>query len=122
MSESKAGLQTSLNLLSDYCKEWQLKVNEKKTKSMIVQTKNRNRCTEDFIYGDTKLEQVKTYKYLGITFSENTCMSLAQEILWKKVIKAYYAMQNILFQQDFEYNKSHHIFFCSCRTNSVIWM
>ena len=63
---------------------------------MIVQTKGKNRCTESFKYGTTNLEQVMTYKYLGITFSDNTTMVLAQEILWRKAIKAYYAKYVIL--------------------------
>ena len=64
---------------------------------MIVQNEGTARCTDNFKYDTTVLEPVQTYRYLRITFNENTSMVLAQEILCKKAIKSYYAMQSILF-------------------------
>jgi hypothetical protein len=37
ISESKEGLQNSINKLSDFCDNWQLTVNVKKTKTMVLQ-------------------------------------------------------------------------------------
>ena len=40
VSESKEGLQNSLNKLSDYCDKWQLPVNCTKTKAMVISKNN----------------------------------------------------------------------------------
>jgi hypothetical protein len=37
LSKSKTGLQNSLDNLSEYCDKWQLTVNVKKSKTMILQ-------------------------------------------------------------------------------------
>jgi hypothetical protein len=39
LSETKEGLQHSLNNLSNYCDNWQLDINVNKTKSMIITDK-----------------------------------------------------------------------------------
>ena len=96
MSESESGLQHSLDLLNDYCNNWHLKVNESKTKVMLVQN-SRIRNTAKLTFGGTTLEQVTQYKYLGITFNEYAQLNSAQDILFRKGLKAYYAMSNTLF-------------------------
>ena len=83
LSESEKGLQHSLNKLNDYCNKWKLKVNESKTKIMVVQ-KGRNKSNVKLTFGQTTLEQVTEYKYLGIIFTENAQLDTAQEILFKK--------------------------------------
>ena len=40
LSESKAGLQNSVNNLEKYCDKWQLNLNVNKTKTMIFQQRN----------------------------------------------------------------------------------
>ena len=37
MSESKEGLQNSLDKLNNFCDDWQLTFNIKKTKTMVIQ-------------------------------------------------------------------------------------
>ena len=45
ISESKEGLQNSIDKLSDFCDNWQLTVNVKKTKTMVLQQRNINSNT-----------------------------------------------------------------------------
>ena len=42
LSETKKGLQHSLNNLSNYCDNWQLDINVNKTKSMIIPPKQNH--------------------------------------------------------------------------------
>ncbi len=63
---------------------------------MVVQ-KPKNRDNVKLTFGVTILEQVTEYKYLGITFTEDAKLNVAQEILYKKGLKAYYAMLNTLY-------------------------
>ncbi len=96
LSESRDGLQTGLDALHNYCQKWHLSVNQSKTKVMIVQ-KNRSYVEADVTLDGNSLEQVHQYKYLGLTFCENAKLDVAQETLYKKALKAYYAMSNMLY-------------------------
>ncbi len=80
LSESKEGLQSGLDALNEYSNKWHLKVNKNKTKIMIVQKHNTNTEIEVTFDGET-LQQVKQYKYLGLTFCDNTNLNTAQEML-----------------------------------------
>ena len=72
ISDSSEGLQNGLDALYDYCQDWKLKVNESKTKVMIF----CKRVTKDmkllqFTLNKTKVDIVKSYKYLGVLFTPN---------------------------------------------------
>jgi hypothetical protein len=62
-------LQSMLNDLQNYCDAWGLKVNTKKTKVMIFE-KGRH-TTHNFIYNNTVLDVVDSFKYLGIHLFKN---------------------------------------------------
>jgi hypothetical protein len=57
LSESKEGLQESLNKLLTYCNKWQLSVNYKKTKTMTIGSLNR-KPKPNFTYNNNLLENV----------------------------------------------------------------
>ena len=67
-SRSANGLQTLLNKLESYCEKTELTVNLDKTKVK---------------YGVNKLNNVKSYKYLGMTLNPYGNFSLAREELKK---------------------------------------
>jgi hypothetical protein len=71
LSKSKTGLQNSLDNLSEYCDKWQLTVNVKKSKTMILQN-NCGKPKNSFVkFKDNFLENVKEYKYLGCMINSN---------------------------------------------------
>ena len=72
ISESKEGLQDQINALKQYCDEWKLKINIKKTKSMIFNRGNKI-INADFKVGDKPIENVKTFTYLGFAISAKNC-------------------------------------------------
>ena len=63
-ANSEKKLQEMLNLLEAYCKENELLINTKKTKCMIFNKSGRI-LSRDFFLNNTKLEIVRSYKYLG---------------------------------------------------------
>ena len=67
MSETKEGMQQSLNIFQLYCDL--LKLNINKTKVMVF-SKKKN-LNYSFILQDKKLEVVDKFSYLGIIFKYN---------------------------------------------------
>ena len=68
LSLSHEGLQTCLDELNRYCKEWSLKVNNEKTKC-IKFLKVSKLYNKSFNTGNTPLENVKEFTYLRITIN-----------------------------------------------------
>ena len=66
ISESYSGLQNAMDKLEDYCTSWSLRVNVSKTKFMITNGGNAQPC--ELTYQNDKIEQVNSFKYLGIEF------------------------------------------------------
>ena len=62
-------LQLGLNLLSEYCTSWKLKVNATKTKVLIFRKGGTLQRNLVFMYEDQPIEIVKSFKYLGIVFT-----------------------------------------------------
>ena len=67
------GLQNALTILSQFCEDWLLNVNAKKTKILIFQKKCRKWTYEKqhFFINGNKIEIVNNYTYLGINVSSN---------------------------------------------------
>ena len=96
-SDNPEQLQEMLNIVSEWCKKWRLKINTDKTK--IIQfrksRKQRNNSCEFLLQG-TVLSEVQNYKYLGVIFDEhlkydvacNTLASAARRALGKIIYKS----------------------------------
>ena len=61
--KSEGDLQYNINMLNNELSKRGMKINAKKTKTMIV---NRENKTHNLKLGRVELEQVKSYKYLGV--------------------------------------------------------
>ena len=59
--------QTSLNDFVDYRKIWKLNINDDKIKIVIFGARRTDKYC--FTMGDTNIEIVKSYKYLGVLIS-----------------------------------------------------
>lgn len=73
ISRSAANLQKQLNILHDYSEKWLLKINRKKTKTLIFQKQNRKSTRDKFSFflNGTPIDKASQYSYLGITFNTN---------------------------------------------------
>lgn len=75
-------LQNLVNILSDLCKNYRMTVNVDKTKTMVFRKNYQTRQPEILIKYDGRiLEQVRSYKYLGIYFDEYLKFGKAEEEL-----------------------------------------
>ena len=82
-SRSANGLQTLLNKLESYGEKTELSVNLDKTKVMIFNNCGKSLNNYSFKYGVNKLNNVKSFKYLGMTLNPYGNFSLAREELKK---------------------------------------
>ena len=96
ISESKSGLQRSLNDLSNYCHENKLKVNTKKTKCMVMNKGGKFLQSNTFHFKDQKLETVKTVNYLGFLITPNLNIKELLNDLYKRGLKAYFKLKSCL--------------------------
>ena len=71
LANTKEGLQKCLDGLKQYCDKWKLEVNANKTKIIIFSNGRPLTGNYNFLIGDSKIEVVKDFKYLGVTFSHN---------------------------------------------------
>ena len=92
LSRSAKSLQIILNKLEPFCENADLSVNLEKTKIMIFNKgKSLNKCS--FRYGADELENVKSYKYLGLIMSPYGNFNLARQELKKVALKALYKLR-----------------------------
>ena len=70
MAENESDLQTMLDCVYQWCKQWRLVVNEDKTKIMHFRNDRSHRTEFVFKYGAKELEVVNYYKYLGVILDE----------------------------------------------------
>ena len=93
LSTSRNGLQKALNVVQQYCQDWKLKVNHKKTKCMTF-TRGTQKEKTQFIMEGEALENVKEYKYLGIMINKKNCtFTPAIKALKIKATRALYAIK-----------------------------
>ena len=86
-ADSKAELQTSLNVLYDYCQKWKLVGNTNKKKLMVFKKRIRLSNNLKFYYNNLEIESVNKVTYLGIVFSIGGSFSHAQLTLSGQTLK-----------------------------------
>ena len=94
ISRSKEGLQRQIDALQEYCQKWKLDINIKKTKTMIFNRGNKI-IKADFNVAGVKIENVKSFTYLGFTISAKNCsFQSVMDDLSVKANKAIFALKN----------------------------
>ena len=86
ISRSAAGLQKQLNILHDYSERWLLKINLKKTKTLIFQKQNPKSTRDKFSFflNGTPIDKASQYSYIGITFNTNGSFTNSKKVLIEK--------------------------------------
>ena len=87
ISDTKEGLQRSLNQFEAYCKKWKLTVIIGKTKVMICK-KGGRAPDEHFTLNGEKLELVSEFKYLGYVISNGGSVQKAINLLADKAVRS----------------------------------
>jgi hypothetical protein len=94
LSTSSEGLQKAINITDEYCQRWKLKINHSKTKSMVFSRGNQ-KINASFKVNGIKLENVKEFKYLGITVHKKSCsFTPTLKYLRLKATRALYALKS----------------------------
>ena len=91
-SDCPKDLQLQLDVFSDYCKQYKLKVNINKTKCMTF-SKGRNPHNHTFKYNGENIENVSQFNYLGIVFTRTCTFTEAKN---NNIKKATIAMYDVL--------------------------
>ena len=95
LSETEEGLRSLLKDIDTYCKENGLNINIDKTKCMIF-NKTGRLIRRNFYLGNIKLENVRSYKYLGLMFTPSGEIKTALDDLRARALKAYMKMRGSL--------------------------
>ena len=85
LANSREMLQKKLDILYTYCRENNLKVNISKSKVIIF---NSRKHTTPFIYNDCILQEVDSFKYLGMAFNRPGNLKYSQTVLVQQAIRA----------------------------------
>ena len=81
LAENESDLQQLLDVAENWCKKWRIKVNISKSKTIHFRNKNQQCGEFRHQFGGELLEQVKSYKYLGVTLDEYLMLDNAVEQL-----------------------------------------
>lgn len=92
LSNSPQGLQRCLDALAVYCDKWKLTVNA--TKTQVVIFSKRRTQGNMFTYMGRRLEQVESFKYLGVKFNWNGKFTECKKHLRDQGLRAMYAIIN----------------------------
>ena len=94
LADTANGLQESINILEEFCRNWDLSINTEKTKIIIF---NKPTCDSQFYIYNSPLEQAKEYKYLSITLSDiKSLFKEASKVLSKQANKALFSLMKQL--------------------------
>ena len=95
LSETEKGLGNLIKDLKLYSDQNKLMINTKKTKCMIF-NKTGRLIHRNFYLGETKLENVRNYKYLGLVVTPSGEIKSALDDLRARALKAYMAFKTNL--------------------------
>ena len=95
LSETEVGLNSILKCIHEYCSYNSLKINFDKTKCMTF-NKTGKLLRNSFYIGGKKLENVRSYKYLGLVFTPSGEIKSALDDLKARALKAYMGLRDKL--------------------------
>ena len=105
MSENVDGMQTMLNVFSEYCNTWKLQVNIAKT-NVVIFSKSKVTQNTKFISDNKELHICESQNYLGILFNFNYNFLNAKKKLVEQTQKAlhsvYYKIRHLKIPLDLQ--------------------
>ena len=123
---SKIQMQRKLEILNKYFSSLGLKINLSKTKCLIFRKGGRINKKDKLYIGNSRIENVKTYNYLGVPFSATRFLCLAQDSRYKKARVALNAIWPLLSKLEIQSMKTRSYLFNSLvktiyRYASPVW-
>lgn len=96
LADSRTDARNKMNVLSSYCKDNKLHLNANKSKCLEFSTGRVKSKGIGIYHNETKIEFVKAYKYLGISFSRSSFFNLAATEVLSKCNLATSAVWSVL--------------------------
>ena len=127
LSTTAEGLQRNISKADEFCKQWGLSINIDKTKTMVF-SKSGRICVDhfQFMVGETNLECVSSYKYLGVEISANGKFLTAENNLSLKASRALFSIKQSIFDNSLNPSAVVRIFDSLIKPialyNSEIWV
>ena len=84
-------LQKYLDTLNEYCINFDLKINNSKTKTFIF-LRGKLKNIPSFKFADMKRDVVNDYNYLGVTFNFSAKFNVAKQSIYQKGCRAMFAL------------------------------
>ena len=97
----KQSLQVILDILHNFCVDWGLEVNLKKTKILAF---GDRKCKFQFNIGDNKIDFAERYCYLGVVFDINGSFNPALSELRKKSVRAFFGIKRYIMRDSLSYD------------------
>ena len=110
-STSETELQHNINMINDFCMKWGLAINVDKSK-VVIFSKNGRVSKDRFMFsvGQTCLECVDQYKYLGVHVAANGRFLVAEKMLSLKASRALFSIKQSIFDSTIKPSAVMHIF------------
>ena len=97
LSESREGLQASLDALGHFTKDWFMEINPKKTKCLIFSKgRKRDEMDQKFKFGKTEINFCEEYCYLGVVFVRNGSLKTGSKVLHDKAQGAMFSLLKVV--------------------------
>ena len=91
-AENPAALQTMIDTLYKYNKEWKLTLNVDKTKIVIFRNGGNIKENENWVYDGKEIQIVNQFSYLGMLFNYNGEFNETYQHIADQRRKAYFAI------------------------------
>ena len=88
IAEKEHDLQKMLDIVSEYCYKWRCRINNKKSQVVIYSNKRTKPETRKWILNKNSIEQVNSYKYLGIEMERKRNWNIYKVKILKKAKRA----------------------------------
>ena len=100
MSNFAEGLQTCIDNLEEYCKNWHLNINAAKSKIIIFNESGKTLRDYNFVHKNRKVEIVQIFCYLGTDISASRSFSHSKLNLKDKSLKAMFPLVDTMWKFD----------------------
>lgn len=127
LSTSETVLQHNISKVNEFCNRWGLSINVDKSKIMIFSKNGQvSKDRYKFVVGQTRLECVNQYKYLGVNVSASGKFLTAEKNLSLKASRALFSIKQSIFNHNIRPSAVLRIFDALVKPialyNSEIWI
>ena len=102
ISSSMKGVQKQVDLMSNWCNKWNMRINAKKSEDLHIRNSQKAHCTKIVFCWSEQLNYTSTYKYLGYYLNEHLSHATTIETLtssaqrsFGRIVQLFKGLKNI---------------------------